>query len=67
MLCNQMPDNLKVAQISPVFKGWSIQKKKKKKKKRKKKKKKYGTVRILPTHSKIFERTMFDPFTDHIL
>ena len=51
---NQFPNRLKVAQVSPIFKKDDpfI-------------KKNYRPVSVLTTHSKIFERIMFDQLSDH--
>lgn len=54
ILANQFPDNLKVAQVTPIFRKDDpfI-------------KKNYRPVSILPTHSKIFECIMFNQLTDY--
>ena len=53
----QFPDRLKIAQVSPIFKTDDpfI----------KKKKKNYRPVSVLSSHSKVFERVMFDQLSDH--
>ena len=51
---NQFPDRLKVAQVSPIFKKDDPYIKKN-----------YRPVSVLTTHSKIFERIMFDQLGDH--
>ena len=51
----QFPERLKVAQVSPIFEKDDpfI-------------KKNYRPVSVLTTHSKIFERIMFDQLSDHL-
>ena len=50
----QFPDRLKIAQVSPIFKTDDpfI-------------KKNYRPASVLSTHSKLFERVMFDQLSDH--